>query len=219
MLFTFALLESRLSRLEYVLGGRTTSADEKPKTVPERIHKLEKSLQELSAKTNLLNDAQQLRTLDHSIFVHVIYTDNPRSRRPPRPPAPFPLHPVRAPHRRGKSRRRRRPRTAIRNHRLAAQSPRGPTDPVDGGVYQAREAAPADCRSRGRAPAAGAQDQRAEEAQRAAGAAGQAGAVLGRGEVLDRVAGTVAGGAEGCGQAGVPGQAGGGGAVRAQMLL
>lgn len=60
VLFTFALLESRLSRLEYVLGSKRES-EEKPKTVPERIHKIEKSLQELSAKTALLGDAQQLR--------------------------------------------------------------------------------------------------------------------------------------------------------------
>lgn len=59
ILFTFALLESRLSRLEYILGSSREGA-EKPKTVPERIHKMEKSLQELSAKTGLLSDAQQL---------------------------------------------------------------------------------------------------------------------------------------------------------------
>jgi hypothetical protein len=61
VLFTFALLESRLSRLEYVLGSKR-EGEEKPKTVPERIHNIEKSLQELSAKTALLSDAQQLRT-------------------------------------------------------------------------------------------------------------------------------------------------------------
>ncbi|KAF9732496.1 hypothetical protein PMIN03_011050 [Paraphaeosphaeria minitans] len=59
VLFTFALLESRLSRLEYILGSKR-EGEEKPKTVPERIHKIEKSLQELSAKTGLLSDAQQL---------------------------------------------------------------------------------------------------------------------------------------------------------------
>ncbi|KAL1596542.1 hypothetical protein SLS60_009190 [Paraconiothyrium brasiliense] len=59
VLFTFALLESRLSRLEYILGNKRDS-EEKPKTVPERIQKIEKSLQELSTKTALLGDAQQL---------------------------------------------------------------------------------------------------------------------------------------------------------------
>ncbi|KAJ4351932.1 uncharacterized protein N0V89_007276 [Didymosphaeria variabile] len=59
VLFTFALLESRLTRLEYILGNKR-EGEEKPKTVPERIHKIEKSLQELSAKTTLLSDAQEL---------------------------------------------------------------------------------------------------------------------------------------------------------------
>ena len=75
VLFTFALLESRLSRLEYVLGGKTAAADEKPKTVPERIHKLEKSLQELSARTSILNDAQQLRTPMDAISIHAKAAD------------------------------------------------------------------------------------------------------------------------------------------------
>ena len=60
VLFTFALLESRLGRLEYVLGSKRET-EEKPKTVLERMHRIEKSLQELSAKTALLNDAQQMR--------------------------------------------------------------------------------------------------------------------------------------------------------------
>lgn len=60
VLFTYSLLESRLDRLEYILGGAKKGAEEKPKTVPERMQKIEKSLQELSAKTALLNDAQQL---------------------------------------------------------------------------------------------------------------------------------------------------------------
>ena len=61
ILFTLSLLESRLSRLEYVLGNKPAS-DEKPKTVTERIHKLEKALADLSSKTSLLDDASQLRT-------------------------------------------------------------------------------------------------------------------------------------------------------------
>jgi hypothetical protein len=61
VLFTFALLESRLDRLEYILGGYKKEDEEKPKTVVERIQRIEKSLQELAAKTALLNDVQQLR--------------------------------------------------------------------------------------------------------------------------------------------------------------
>lgn len=60
VLFSFALLESRLGRLEYVLGG-SKDDDATPRTIPERIHRIEKALQQVSAKTNLLNDAQQLR--------------------------------------------------------------------------------------------------------------------------------------------------------------
>ncbi|KAF2680516.1 hypothetical protein K458DRAFT_445216 [Lentithecium fluviatile CBS 122367] len=62
VLFTFALLESRLDRLEYILGGAQTqkAQAEEPKTVTERIQKIEKSLQELSTKTALLNDAREL---------------------------------------------------------------------------------------------------------------------------------------------------------------
>ncbi|KAF1953444.1 hypothetical protein CC80DRAFT_420223 [Byssothecium circinans] len=60
VLFTFALLESRLDRLEYVLGGVHAPTEEKAKTVPERIQKIEKVLQELSTKTALLSDAREL---------------------------------------------------------------------------------------------------------------------------------------------------------------
>ena len=49
ILFTLSLLESRLSRLEYVLGN-TPTPDETPKTVTERIHKLEKALADVTAK-------------------------------------------------------------------------------------------------------------------------------------------------------------------------
>ena len=67
VLFTFALLESRLDRLEYILGGVKEKEGEKPKTVTERMHRIEKSLQELSAKTALLNDAQELCMLSRSL--------------------------------------------------------------------------------------------------------------------------------------------------------
>lgn len=60
ILFTFALLESRLERIEYVLSGPKSDPEPKPKTVPERIKKLEQSLKELSAKTVLLSEVQQL---------------------------------------------------------------------------------------------------------------------------------------------------------------
>ncbi|KAH7112831.1 hypothetical protein B0J11DRAFT_181007 [Dendryphion nanum] len=60
ILFTYALLESRLDRLEYVLGGNRGPPDQKPKTLPERIQKIERSLKELSERTSLLNDVEQL---------------------------------------------------------------------------------------------------------------------------------------------------------------
>lgn len=63
VLFTFALLESRLERLEYLLSGPNKTFDEKPKTIPDRIHRIEKSLQELAGKTSLLKDAQELSML------------------------------------------------------------------------------------------------------------------------------------------------------------
>ncbi|KAF2868065.1 hypothetical protein BDV95DRAFT_630707 [Massariosphaeria phaeospora] len=59
-LLTLTLLESRLDRIEYVLGGRKKKTEDKPRTVPERMHKIERSLQELSAKSELLNDVQEL---------------------------------------------------------------------------------------------------------------------------------------------------------------
>lgn len=62
VLFTFALLESRLDRIEYVLSGGKKQAEEKPKTFPERVQRIERSLQELSKKTTLLNDVQDLST-------------------------------------------------------------------------------------------------------------------------------------------------------------
>ncbi|KAF1849186.1 uncharacterized protein K460DRAFT_276093 [Cucurbitaria berberidis CBS 394.84] len=60
VLFTFSLLESRLDRLEYVLGGQEETTEGKPKTVPDRIHKIERSLQELAGKTALLDEAHEL---------------------------------------------------------------------------------------------------------------------------------------------------------------
>jgi hypothetical protein len=60
VLFTFALLESRLDRVEYILGGAKQQSQPRPKTFTERIHRIEKGLQELSAKSILLQDVQQL---------------------------------------------------------------------------------------------------------------------------------------------------------------
>ncbi|KAF1945588.1 hypothetical protein EJ02DRAFT_451312 [Clathrospora elynae] len=60
VLFTFALLESRLGRLEYVLGGPPEQAKEKPRTIPDRIHLIEQSLQQLAGKTALLDEANNL---------------------------------------------------------------------------------------------------------------------------------------------------------------
>jgi hypothetical protein len=60
VLFTFALLETRLDRLEYVLGGPQDSTKDKPKAIPDRIHKIEQSLQQLGGKTALLDEANSL---------------------------------------------------------------------------------------------------------------------------------------------------------------
>lgn len=61
VLFTFALLETRLDRLEYVLGGPHDTTKDKPKAIPDRIHKIEQSLQQLAGKTALLDEANNLR--------------------------------------------------------------------------------------------------------------------------------------------------------------
>lgn len=61
VLFTFALLESRLDRLEYVLGCPEEKVEGRPKTIPDRIHKIQRSLQELAGKTALLDEARGLR--------------------------------------------------------------------------------------------------------------------------------------------------------------
>jgi hypothetical protein len=61
ILFTFGLLESRLDRLEYILGGPQKQNGERPQTIPERIHGIEQSLQKLAGKTSLLDDVNTLR--------------------------------------------------------------------------------------------------------------------------------------------------------------
>ncbi|KAH7081145.1 hypothetical protein BKA63DRAFT_530304 [Paraphoma chrysanthemicola] len=60
ILFTFGQLESRLDRLEYILTGPHAPTEDKPKTIPDRIHRIERSLQELNGKTTLLADAHEL---------------------------------------------------------------------------------------------------------------------------------------------------------------
>jgi hypothetical protein len=69
ILLTFGELESRLDRLEYVLSGPKAQTEEKPKTIPDRIHKIEKSLQALGAQTSLLADAHELRRLWLSVLL------------------------------------------------------------------------------------------------------------------------------------------------------
>jgi predicted O-linked N-acetylglucosamine transferase (SPINDLY family) len=71
VLFTLASLESRLDRIEYVLSGGKKLAEEKPKTFPERVQRIEKSLQELTGKTALLHDVQQLSTSLRSEVCHI----------------------------------------------------------------------------------------------------------------------------------------------------
>jgi hypothetical protein len=61
ILFTFGELESRLDRLEYVLSGGNALSEGKPQTIPDRIRRIEKSLQTLGAQTSLLGDAHELR--------------------------------------------------------------------------------------------------------------------------------------------------------------
>lgn len=62
ILFTFGELESRLDRLEYLLNGPKSESEEKPKTIPDRMYRIEKSLQELAGKTSLLRDTNELCT-------------------------------------------------------------------------------------------------------------------------------------------------------------
>ncbi|KAL6705672.1 hypothetical protein ACN47E_006461 [Coniothyrium glycines] len=60
ILLTFGLLESRLDRLEYILGGPQKQSEQRPQTIPDRIHQIEQSLQKLAGKTSLLDDAHKL---------------------------------------------------------------------------------------------------------------------------------------------------------------
>ncbi|CAE6998623.1 hypothetical protein CFE70_000704 [Pyrenophora teres f. teres 0-1] len=60
VLFTFALLESRMDRLEYVLGGPHEPGQNRHRTIPDRIHRIEQSLQQLAGKTSLLDETNNL---------------------------------------------------------------------------------------------------------------------------------------------------------------
>ena len=62
VLFSYSLLESRLERLEYLLGGSTAQADEKPLSITDRVRRIEQSLQQLAGKTALLDNVNQLCT-------------------------------------------------------------------------------------------------------------------------------------------------------------
>lgn len=59
ILFTYALLESRLDRIEYVLSGAKEEGEERPRSLPERIQRMERLVQEFSEKTTLLDDARE----------------------------------------------------------------------------------------------------------------------------------------------------------------
>lgn len=62
VLFTYSLLESRLERLEYLLGGPKAQSDEKPQAIPDRVRRIEQSLQQLAGKTALLDNVNELCT-------------------------------------------------------------------------------------------------------------------------------------------------------------
>ncbi|KAF1922780.1 uncharacterized protein M421DRAFT_104834 [Didymella exigua CBS 183.55] len=62
VLFTCSLLESRLARLEYLLSGPPAATPERPQTIPERMHAIEQSLQQLAGKTALLDRVNELLT-------------------------------------------------------------------------------------------------------------------------------------------------------------
>ena len=65
VLFTFGELESRLERLEYLLGGIPGETTERPKTIPDRIHRIEQALQKLAGDTSLLSDVNELCEIIH----------------------------------------------------------------------------------------------------------------------------------------------------------
>ncbi|KAL1794421.1 hypothetical protein ACET3X_007842 [Alternaria dauci] len=76
VLFTFALLETRLDRLEYVLGGSHDGTRDRPRTVPDRIHKMEQSLQQLAGKTALLDEATSLLSKHKDVLNPTVHNTN-----------------------------------------------------------------------------------------------------------------------------------------------
>ncbi|KAH6644202.1 hypothetical protein C7974DRAFT_407899 [Boeremia exigua] len=68
VLFTFALLESRLARLEYLLSG-PRAPEGKPQTVADRIHRIEQTLQQLAGKTALLDNVNELLTKHKDVLM------------------------------------------------------------------------------------------------------------------------------------------------------
>ncbi|RYN88068.1 hypothetical protein AA0119_g12209 [Alternaria tenuissima] len=73
VLFTFALLETRLDRLEYILGGSQDSTKDKAKTIPDRIHKMEQSLQQLAGKTALLDETNNLLSKHKDVLTPILH--------------------------------------------------------------------------------------------------------------------------------------------------
>ncbi|KAF3011188.1 hypothetical protein E8E13_011583 [Curvularia kusanoi] len=69
VLFTYSLLESRLERLEYLLGGSTAQGDEKPQSVPDRVRRIEQSLQQLAGKTALLENVNELLAKHKDVLI------------------------------------------------------------------------------------------------------------------------------------------------------
>lgn len=70
VLFTYALLESRLARLEYLLSGPQPQPDDKAHTIPERVRRIEQSLQQLAGKTALLDHVNELCMTTHDKQLH-----------------------------------------------------------------------------------------------------------------------------------------------------
>ncbi|OCK85233.1 hypothetical protein K432DRAFT_413431 [Lepidopterella palustris CBS 459.81] len=71
VLQTLDLLEVRLSRIEFTLDGGISddgSTPTQPLSVPERIQKLEESLQKFSRKTALISEVQRLQSQHPDLF-------------------------------------------------------------------------------------------------------------------------------------------------------
>jgi hypothetical protein len=72
VLFTYALLDSRLERLEYLLAGRLAPPPgERAPTIPDRIHAIEHALQQLAGQTALLDDVRALCRQPQHLHPHL----------------------------------------------------------------------------------------------------------------------------------------------------